>query len=119
MSFTDAIESFARDLTANFALPVPAGPEDQLKEPMKVLLRAAGTVFACTIESRTEAHGLDSGGRPDVGVTRDGLLCGHIELKAPGKGARPNQRDFPEGSRQDPRQGVANPGPCILSPPCY
>ena len=91
MSFADALESFARDLTANFALPVPAGPEDQLKEPMKVLLRAAGTVFGCTIESRTEAHALDAGGHPDMGVTRDGLLCGHIELKAPGKGARPER----------------------------
>jgi hypothetical protein len=36
----------------------------------------------------TESAMPDLEGRPDVAVTIDGLVCGHIELKAPGKGAR-------------------------------
>ena len=30
-------------------------------------------------------------GRPDLGITAGGLLCGHVELKAPGRGARPER----------------------------
>ena len=36
------------------------------------------------------------GGRPDMGVTVNGLLTGHIELKAPGKGADPKKFKGPD-----------------------
>ena len=91
MSFTDALQNFARDVTRNFALPVPANPEDQLKSPMQKLLREGGTALRFRVDSRTETPVPDVGARPDLGVTVSGLLCGHIELKAPGKGARPER----------------------------
>ncbi|HET7045496.1 MAG TPA: type I restriction enzyme HsdR N-terminal domain-containing protein, partial [Gaiellaceae bacterium] len=55
---------------------------------MQTFLRNVGEVFGRDVEARTEA--LTGGGvRPDLGVSVDGLLVGHVELKAPGKGARP------------------------------
>ena len=39
--------------------------------------------------TRTEARAGDGIGWPDIGVTVDGLLCGFVELKAPGRGASP------------------------------
>jgi len=90
-AFVDALKEFAEDLSASFATPVPAQPEDQLKAPVLALLRATGSVFSLRVSARTEAQVQGLGGRPDVGVAVNGLLTGHIELKAPGKGARPGR----------------------------
>ena len=38
---------------------------------------------------RTEVHPDNVAGRPDLGITLNGLLVGHVELKRPGMGARP------------------------------
>jgi hypothetical protein len=85
--FTSALESFASDLKKNFALKAAAQPEDQLKAPVKTLLTASGkSLVKRDVDSRTEAQ-LDFG-RPDMAVFADKLLTGHVELKAPGKGAR-------------------------------
>lgn len=86
-----ALEAFATTLTTNFSTLVPAQPEDQLKGPMQTLLAAAGVAFGRTVVTRTEARVDELGGRPDLGVAVDGLLTGHLELKAPGKGARPDR----------------------------
>ena len=90
-AFDDAVRAFADAVTANFALPVTAQPEDQLKAPVRDLLRAAGASWDIDADSRTEARAEGDIGRPDLGVTAGGLLCGHIELKAPGRGARPER----------------------------
>jgi hypothetical protein len=84
-----ALAEFAADLTANFATAVanPAQAEDQLKGPIQRLFRQVGEAFELAVETRTEVWS-EFGVRPDVGVTVDELLTGHIELKAPGKGAR-------------------------------
>ena len=85
-----ALDEFGASLTANFraARAVPAQPEDQLKPPVTRLIQAAGGAFNLDIVARTEASASEFGVRPDVGVSVDQLLTGHIELKAPGKGAR-------------------------------
>jgi hypothetical protein len=85
-----ALQRFGTSLTANFGVSAanPAQPEDQLKPPLADLLTTAGSAFGVGVIPRTEALG-GIGVRPDVGVTVNGLLAGHIELKAPGKGARP------------------------------
>ena len=85
--FEDAVRDFAAAVAANFALPVTAQPEDQLKAPTGELLRACGEAWAIEVASRTEAREGDLK-RPDLGVTADGLLCGHVELKAPGARGR-------------------------------
>ena len=70
---------------------IKADPEDQLKTPVTALLKTAGAKFNLTIETRTEARHAETGTRPDIVVVAGGLLCGHAELKASGKGANPKQ----------------------------
>jgi hypothetical protein len=60
-----------------------AQPEDQLKDPVQTLLRHA----AAGVETRTEVRVSELEARPDIGVAVGRLLCGHVELKAPGLGA--------------------------------
>lgn len=85
-----ALERYGVTLTANFAVAEfnPAQAEDQLKGPTQELVRDAGIAMDIDVVGRTESTS-ESGVRPDVGVTVKSLLTGHIELKAPGKGARP------------------------------
>ena len=88
-AYSDLIGQFADDVAHNFSLPVSAQPEDQLKSPVGQLLSAVGTLTALDVNWRAEVHPDDVEGRPDIGVVTDGLLNGHVKLKRPGKGARP------------------------------
>ncbi len=83
-----ALRTFAAQITAKFNLSgyVSFQPEDQLKSPVEELIKAVGGVLGLAVQVVTEVHAEDAG-RPDIGVTQQGLLTGHIELKAPGKGA--------------------------------
>lgn len=85
--FHRALRKFADALRRNFGVHIPANPEDQLKPGVQQLLQAA----APGIETRTEARADDLEARPDIGVASRHLLCGFVELKAPGKGARPQR----------------------------
>ncbi|MBN1660252.1 MAG: N-6 DNA methylase [Anaerolineae bacterium] len=78
---------FTQNITAKFALPVSFSPEDQLKEPVAAMLKAIGDALHLKVEVVTEVHVTDLAGRPDMGVAVKSLLTGHVELKAPGKGA--------------------------------
>ena len=89
--FADAVERFANAIADNFSQPVAAQPEDQLKSPVGDLLRAVGQITNLDVRWRTEVRADDVIGRPDLGVTTDGLLTGHVELKRPGLGARAEQ----------------------------
>lgn len=82
--FKDALGDFATTLRAKFSSGIAANPEDQLKSPVQNLI---GSVSG-GVESLTEAQVEGLGGRPDIGVSMKKLLCGFVELKAPGKGAR-------------------------------
>lgn len=83
-TFDTALRAFAEDLKRNFASGIPAQAEDQLKGPVQALLRAVKP----NVETRSEAQVHDLGGRPDIGVSVQRALCGYVELKAPGVGAR-------------------------------
>lgn len=83
------IEQFATSCEEKFANLYGGQPEDQLKTPIGTLLTALGPLVNSDITWRTEVHEDDVHGRPDIGVVVNGLLCGHIELKAPDVGARP------------------------------
>ncbi len=87
--FAQVVGNFADAVTSNFKLPVPAQPEDQLKEPVGKLIRETGNLTELKVDWRTEVHPADVDGRPDLGVTVNELLTGHVELKHPGMGARP------------------------------
>jgi hypothetical protein len=91
-TFAPALQSFATDVFAKFALPVSFQPEDQLKGPVAALLKQAGNALSgMAVDVVTEVKVDALGGRPDMGVTVKGLLAGYVELKAPGKGANPDQ----------------------------
>lgn len=81
------LETFAEALKTSFSLPGSASPEDQLKPVVSDLLKSCGSLYGLTVETRTEAHLSDHKVRPDIAVYVGGLICGYIELKAPGLGA--------------------------------
>ena len=88
-AFAKLVGQFANTIAYNFRQPVPAQPEDQLKGPVGELLRATGELTGLEVGWRTEVHLEDFDGRPDIGITTDGLLAGLVELKRPGLGAHP------------------------------
>ena len=81
------LEKFADNLKAKFALTGTASPEDQLKPDVAALLVAAGAKLGLKVETRTETHLSEHKVRPDIAIYVGGLICGYVELKAPGLGA--------------------------------
>ena len=89
--FDVLIQQFATECQGKYTNLYGAQAEDQLKPLIGDLLTAVGPIVNLDIESRTELHQDDLEGRPDMGVIADQLLVGHIELKAPDVGARPER----------------------------
>ena len=89
--FNALIQQFAAQCQAKYADLHGGQAEDQLKPLVGALLEAVGPVVNLGVEWRSEVHPDDVDGRPDMGVISDKLLIGHIELKAPDVGARPEQ----------------------------
>ena len=90
-TISDIVDRYAEAVRENFTQPVDAQPEDQLKAPVGDLLRAVGQTTGRDVAYRTEVRVDDINGRPDIGVIVDQLLTGHVELKRPGLGARPEK----------------------------
>lgn len=88
-SFLHNLEDFTNEITNAFKIQADFNPEDQLKAPTKNLLTAAGQYLNLSIGAVTEVK--NNLGRPDIGISVTNLLVGHIELKAPGKGANPEK----------------------------
>ena len=88
-NFGDLVRKFADDVALNFSQHVQAQPEDQLKAHVGQLLSSVGELNGLEVNWRTEVRADDVEGRPDMGVTAGNLLTGHVELKSPGTGARP------------------------------
>ena len=88
-NFGDLVRKFADDVALNFSQHVQAQPEDQLKAHVGQLLSSVGELNGLEVNWRTEVRADDVEGRPDIGVTAGNLLTGHVELKSPGTGARP------------------------------
>lgn len=72
---------------------VKGQPEDQLRSPFEGLVNELKLALSLpsdiAIIGETPVDGLNT--RPDYAVTLGGALIGHVELKAPGKGADPRQ----------------------------
>ena len=60
-----------------------------MKAPVGDLLQSVGQTTGRDVAYRTEVRVDDINGRPDIGVIVNQLLTGHVELKRPGLGARP------------------------------
>ena len=88
---TEFISIYADTVAENFQLQIDAQPEDQLKAPVGDLIKAIGIQANLDANWRSEARADDVRGRPDLGISVDQLLVGHVELKAPGFGARPER----------------------------
>lgn len=81
------LEEFANKLTTKFALLGSSSDEDQLKPGIPELLAKAGAAYGLEVETKTETHLSEHKVRPDIAVYVGKLICGYIELKAPGLGA--------------------------------
>jgi len=92
-TFQDDLKRFANSLATAYTATAAskAQPEDQLKPPIVDLLTRFGGLIGVKLIPTTEAFVLELGARPDVAVSVDGAVTGHIELKAPGKGAQPRK----------------------------
>ena len=108
VGFLQIIGGFADAVTNNFKQPISAQPEDQLKAPVGDLLRDTGSLTDLNVAWRTEVHPDDVDGRPDLGVTVNGLLTGHVELKRPGLGARPEHFTGHNRSQWEQFKAVVN-----------
>lgn len=95
MDFNSAIANFGASAKAKLASPTVSGqPEDQLRTPFNTLLEDVVEVLgwprnAVTAIGESAQHDLHI--RPDYAVTLHKALVGHVELKAPGKGADPKK----------------------------
>ncbi len=81
-----ALKRYAQALTRASTLLLRGQPEDQLKSPVSALVAEIGSSFGLDVVTKTEST-VEEIGRPDIGVALEGLLCGYVELKAPGTGA--------------------------------
>lgn len=81
-----ALQSFAESVTRAFSSSVQSQPEARLTRPVQEILEeAASALNTEQVDTSLEAP-VDEVGRPDVAVEVGGLLCGYVELKAPGTG---------------------------------
>ena len=85
-----ALRTLAQNLTQAFESLVPGDPEDQLKTHMQPFVVESGLALGrLGVVAKTESRVSDMRGRPDLGVGVQGVLTGHIELKAPGHSVDP------------------------------
>jgi hypothetical protein len=89
--FGAAVVAYGNALAAKYAVNIAAQPEDQLKPFVADLLKTAGDLRARVVATKSEAHAEEVSARPDLGVAVNALLVGYVELKAPGKGCRPEK----------------------------
>lgn len=92
-SLLPAVRDFAQAVAAKFkALKTIDGQaEAQIVAPVESLLTASQVLVKGKLNITNESATAEQQGRPDFAVGTDGLLQGYVELKAPGKGARPSK----------------------------
>ena len=85
-SLSGAIRAFGEELAPRYRLGAPGEPEDQLRGPFETLLKTVGADLGLDVVLQGETLIRDLKAKPDYSVETGGLLCGHVELKAPGVG---------------------------------
>ena len=80
------LRAFAAAVTAKMAGTAPGEPEEQLRDPFADFLQTAAAIAGRNIVCVGEVRLPHRLGKPDYGITENGLLIGYAELKAPGKG---------------------------------
>lgn len=91
----DAVSRFGATAKSKLSNPAVTGqPEDQLRAPLEALIADLCALIGPAADDTVtvgETSLADIMSRPDYSVTRKGALIGHIEVKAPGKGADPRK----------------------------
>ncbi|MGV9528814.1 type ISP restriction/modification enzyme [Streptomyces cellulosae] len=87
MNFADVVAAYGAD--AKQRLSGPGEREALLVTPVSSLVEQAGRLIGLTVVTHNEVTELDGAVRPDFGVRVNGVLIGHIELKAPGSSLDP------------------------------
>lgn len=95
MNLTSAIAAFGASAKAKLSNVSASGqPEDQLRSPFNKLiedLAELSSIPRAAVAAVGESSLSDLKIRPDYAVTVHNALVGHVELKAPGKGADPRK----------------------------
>jgi hypothetical protein len=86
-TFADVVADYGKD--AKQRLSGPGEAEALLTVPVTRLVEQAGALLGMTVTAHGQVHEMDGAVRPDFGVVVDGVLCGHVELKAPGTSLDP------------------------------
>lgn len=83
---SSGLGDFADSLKKAYSSGLKGQPEAQLTTPVQRLIEALAPELGVKgVHTSLEAP-VEEVGRPDIAVAVDGLLCGYIELKAPGTG---------------------------------
>lgn len=94
-SLASAVSDYGADTKAKLSSPAVTGaPEDQLRNPLETLFKELAEIAGyppATVNLVGEVTLAALSTRPDFAVTRSKALIGHIEVKAPGKGADPRK----------------------------
>ena len=85
------LQKFADSVTKKMNPPFQGEPEDQLRAPFEVFMQDVGEAMGKPIVCQGETLIPGRIGKPDFGIIISDLLSGYVELKAPGKGARPER----------------------------
>lgn len=91
----EVVSDYGADTKAKLSSPAVIGaPEDQLRNPLENFIRELAEIAghmpgSVSLVGETTIASLST--RPDFAVTRAKALIGHIEVKAPGKGADPRK----------------------------
>lgn len=94
-SLAEAVSDYGADTKAKLSSPAVTGaPEDQLRSPLETLFKDFAEIAgyppgSVSLIGEVTLAALST--RPDFAVTRGEALIGHIEVKAPGKGADPRK----------------------------
>ena len=108
-TLTNLFEDFAKALQQTFSVIADFNPEDQLKGPVTTIFKKAGNALLnISIEAVTEIRTPEVSGRPDIGIIVNSLLTGHVELKAPGKGANPDKFNGDDKTQWDKFKDLPN-----------
>jgi hypothetical protein len=96
------VSRFGATLKPKFSgIGASGSPEDQLRGPLDQLVQdIVAALGAANVVLVGESSVQELKTRPDFAVTKQNLLVGFIELKAPGKGADPRSFDDPHDKEQ-------------------
>lgn len=87
----EAVSAFGAAVAPRLRPTAPGEPEDNLRAPFEELMRSAARPLGVSIVMHGETLLREYSTKPDYAVEVNGLLCGHVELKAPGTGVQPSQ----------------------------